>query len=716
MQNSTIQTEDATFRVSFFTGVKDNEPKVGTINFPEYFSEYETAKSKAALKKDGALWSPALYEKGTTRANDNFLEAQLLGFDVDDGMTYQQAMKALDALDIDYVLHSSFSSTPEHHKFRIVVPLIEAVDKDTYKQLWAAFNHILGGSLDKKTKDPARILYTPVCPDDGEPVYWYGEGSDYVDPEDFLKKHPVPAAKKHLKNKPGMDLSTVPTDTDKYLHLDLPLGTTVADKNDEADLYQLEQDALDDEGGKWRVFCPFHNGTSGEPSAFVVQYADHWTLVCPTCETIWHASKALGAALKLNDELVYIETLDRVYDLEHREFLSTEVIKRRGAGFRAWMNKGFDEYRRRAVGLEFFPGLPSNGKFNTYDADVVMKADDGLDDCPKVLERLVDNLVADDNEWAYLMQWLAYKLQNPDSGSQVALVLQGAQGTGKGLLFRLLEKVWGKYVVQVDGAALESDFNGFLHEKLLVVGNEVGSDFFSNKRRAATKMKGWVVGDNLRINMKNIREFVVRNPTSWILCSNDGVPICIDKGDRRYTVLQSKTPLRVSDPSLIPEYLDALTCPSFIQQVVNYLSAIDLTGFDHAMPMDNVARAEVQKSSLRSNELWWDDECPQDGVYPVDLVYKEYRRWAKEDQGESRPVPKVVFGQTLPPGVTRKKVRPSSVHSRYSAFMGKADKVRCYVIDRGKASSKAWKPEIMDDDFDCTPSRRYHNMTAPAIN
>ena len=479
-----------------------------------------------------------------------------------------------------------------------------------------------------------------------------------------------------------------------YKHIDLGPGTQLANDDYEGiDLYTLPAEPDDYEKMR-RVYCPFHDGASGAPSAFIARYKDHWTLVCPSCETVWHASKKLADALALNEHLVYIETLDRVYDLAHREFLSTEVIKRRGLGYRTWMNKDFDEYRRRAVGLEFFPDIPSNGRYNTYDPDVVMKPTAELEDCPELLERLLDNLVSDDDEWYYLVQWLGYKIRHPDSGSQVALIFQGAQGTGKGLLFKLLERIWSKYVVQVDGAALESDFNGFLHEKLLVVGNEVGSDFFRDKRRAATKLKGWVVGDNLRINMKNIREFQVRNPTSWILCSNDNVPIVIDAGDRRYTVLQSKTPLREADPELIPLYLQALKDPNFVQDVVNFLHTVDLSDFDHAMPLENVARAEVQKSSLQSHDLWWDDECPPDGTYPVDLVYKEYSRWAKEEQGERSPTKKVVFGQNLPPGVTRDKVRPNALPGRLRAHAGRADKVRVYIIDRGKEG--VWTPPALD--------------------
>ena len=44
----------------------------------------------------------------------------------------------------------------------------------------------------------------------------------------------------------------------------------------------------------------------------------------------------------------------------------------------------------------------------------------------------------------YLLDYVAHMLQRPEEKPGVMVVLLGSQGTGKGLFFQILQRVWGR--------------------------------------------------------------------------------------------------------------------------------------------------------------------------------------------------------------------------------------------------------------------------------
>jgi len=303
--------------------------------------------------------------------------------------------------------------------------------------------------------------------------------------------------------------------------------------------------------------------------------------------------------------------------------------------------------------------------------------------CSDLFRRLLVNLAEGrEKEINYLVHWLAWRLQHHDQKALAALILRGAQGTGKGLLAKVLSKIYGRYLAHIDGSSIESAFNQFMFEKLLVIANEVGNSFFADKRRAATRLKGWVVGDDITVNMKYVNPFKVKNFTAWILCSNDVTPVTFDLDDRRYNVIASQWTLREHDPGLAAALVAALDGPTFVQEVVDYLGSVILDGFDQTASLENEARREVMGASMRSNERWWREECPPDGFYTAKVLYRAYEQWAIEN-GEHK-VTTTMFGRNLPKGVEHTERRFSSTPGlRRAIDQDSAVKGVIYTIARG---------------------------------
>ncbi|MGC2205883.1 MAG: hypothetical protein WA719_08185 [Thermoplasmata archaeon] len=119
-------------------------------------------RSEERKEKGGPLWSPVVYTGGT-RANSNVKELTAFVADIDDGTPASQLESHLRSLGVEFVLHSTHSSTAEHPKYRVVVPLSTPVPAADWPAIWPAFNQqLVLGHSDSACKDPARAYYLPT--------------------------------------------------------------------------------------------------------------------------------------------------------------------------------------------------------------------------------------------------------------------------------------------------------------------------------------------------------------------------------------------------------------------------------------------------------------------------------------------------------------------------------------------------------------------------
>src|SRR5207244_7092851 len=82
--------------------------------------------------KDGPGWSPATYESGKTRQNASVLAVSVSVADCDHytDADYGQLRQRLDGLGLEYVLYSTYQSTPEDLRFRVVIPFAVPIPRD----------------------------------------------------------------------------------------------------------------------------------------------------------------------------------------------------------------------------------------------------------------------------------------------------------------------------------------------------------------------------------------------------------------------------------------------------------------------------------------------------------------------------------------------------------------------------------------------------------
>lgn len=220
------------FHISFFNSVNDNASDKESIPFVEMtwgkvcaiVSQPKTCKSK----EEAGLWNGAKFgsvryggddpkNKDSLRHVGNVIENNLLFFDYDDGETFAEAIAYWQDMQCAFVAHTSFSHTPEHHKFRVIVPLATPVPTAKYKPLWRALtaqDEVEGKqTVDRSPSSSASIFYVPAHPAHGEYIHYIGEGN-FLDWTSLDLMEPAPTKPPPADYQPG---ATRPKRASAYL-------------------------------------------------------------------------------------------------------------------------------------------------------------------------------------------------------------------------------------------------------------------------------------------------------------------------------------------------------------------------------------------------------------------------------------------------------------------------------------------------------------------
>lgn len=158
---------------------------------------YKPKRGERIPKHASPLISPAIFEKGTTRANQNVRYwSKWAGMDIDN---YDGLME--DALQVfspySFYCYSTASSTKKNPKFRVVLNLTHEIKADRIKHFWYAINKEFNSIADPQTKDLSRMYYVPAKYPDAFNFIFSNRGKP-VDPDVFMLRHDYVEEKKDM--------------------------------------------------------------------------------------------------------------------------------------------------------------------------------------------------------------------------------------------------------------------------------------------------------------------------------------------------------------------------------------------------------------------------------------------------------------------------------------------------------------------------------------
>ncbi len=141
--------------------------------FAERVERAKPAPSKEAL----ARWAPVEF-RSAYRCLANVLRAHAIGVDVEDGSELAPILSALEGFYL--IVHSTFSATAEHPRWRVVAPLDWPVDADGYERAWRWLASKLEAARvrpDYPARDASRAWAVPARPPSGFYICHIAEGA-----------------------------------------------------------------------------------------------------------------------------------------------------------------------------------------------------------------------------------------------------------------------------------------------------------------------------------------------------------------------------------------------------------------------------------------------------------------------------------------------------------------------------------------------------------
>jgi hypothetical protein len=150
-----------------------------------------------------------------------------------------------------------------------------------------------------------------------------------------------------------------------------------------------------------------------------------------------------------------------------------------------------------------------------------------------IQQHIVDVIAGGNAEFAeYVLRWIAWAIQNPDKQAEVALVLIGEKGSGKGTVARCLKPIFGSHAMQVtDREQVIGQFNGHLEDCILFIADEA---YWGGDKRCIGRLQGMITEEELPIRRMYCETYQAKNYLHILMLAEPGWVIPAGKFERRY--------------------------------------------------------------------------------------------------------------------------------------------------------------------------------------
>lgn len=166
--------------VLWVDGARNPVGRAESVGWYELCARFRRPVKVAGEKVDAPGWLPVRMLEGEThrkRANVAALWALVVDFDGHDGLTVPEMLKALRGMRWSWLLHTTWSHSPEQHKARVIFPFAQEVGAEKWAEVWAAgaaWAKDWGGEVDHACKDPSRLYFAPALPaGDSKRAGWF---------------------------------------------------------------------------------------------------------------------------------------------------------------------------------------------------------------------------------------------------------------------------------------------------------------------------------------------------------------------------------------------------------------------------------------------------------------------------------------------------------------------------------------------------------------
>jgi hypothetical protein len=238
-------------------------------------------------------------------------------------------------------------------------------------------------------------------------------------------------------------------------------------------------------------------------------------------------------------------SLQRVQDFT--TWYSNRTIPTRDKGKKKYKNIGtvWIEHpkRRQYEGVDLVPNaspvLP-NGNLNLWRGFGVDPAQGKW----SLMFRHICGILAngDRKSAEYILRWTAWSVQHPGEPAEVAVVIRGGKGSGKGIFAKAVARCFGEHALHIfHQNHLTGNFNGHLRSCLFLFADEA---FWAGDKKGESVLKGLITEPSLMIEQKGIDAVQWPNRLHVMMAANAEwvVPASHDERRFEYSMYRTSTP------------------------------------------------------------------------------------------------------------------------------------------------------------------------------
>ncbi|MCA8903735.1 MAG: hypothetical protein KDA43_02605 [Hyphomonas sp.] len=237
----------------------------------------------------------------------------------------------------------------------------------------------------------------------------------------------------------------------------------------------------------------------------------------------------VGGRARFFEDRLPLEAMDKnTCDILLKNVVIAKDDGKLTTAFPVWLQWGKRRFYARGFILD--PSLPGHTKdaFNLWQGYGVEPAAGDVEPFLRHVSAVVEPAAQE-----YLLNWIAWVVRNPANVAQVALVLRGDQGVGKGVIGQALMRLFGEHAQQLtNGSHIVGKFNSHLRHCCFLFADE--ADFTS--REAEGTLKTLITETTLPIEGKGVDVQRADNHVSIFMSTNEKWAVPAAVGQRRFVV------------------------------------------------------------------------------------------------------------------------------------------------------------------------------------
>jgi hypothetical protein len=291
-----------------------------------------------------------------------------------------------------------------------------------------------------------------------------------------------------------------------------------------------------------------------------------------------------------------------------------------------WFNS-ISRRQYRGVGIDPDQGPTlSNGNLNLWRGFAVEPQQGDW----SLMRAHIKDVIANGNEASadYILKWIAWCLQHPGEQPEVALVIRGSKGAGKGFLMSAIRDIFGAHgreLAQEDH--ITGKFNSRFRHLLYVFADEA---VWAGNRKGESALKKLVTDKVIEIEPKGIDSMPARNRLAVAFSANAEWVVPASKGERRWAVFDVSD--RFEKGKATDTQRNTYFVPLFKEKQNGGLAAMmyDLRAWDLGdwHPRNDIPETEALASQKRESLNVYDRAVfglLQDGVLPSQIMLPNHR-------------------------------------------------------------------------------------------